>query len=46
MLRLIPTAAHSLEDVKYTIESFSKVKDKLAAGDYKTDEIPMMTIEK
>jgi glycine C-acetyltransferase len=46
MLRLIPTAAHSLEDVKYTIESFSKVKDKLAAGEYKTDEIPMMTIEK
>lgn len=46
MLRLIPTAAHTLEDVKYTIESFSKVKDKLAAGEYKTEEIPMMTIEK
>src|SRR3954465_15771257 len=29
ILRLIPTAVHTMEDVKYTIESFSKVKDKL-----------------
>ena len=39
ILRLIPTAMHTLEDVKYTIETFSKVKDKLAAGEYKSDEI-------
>ena len=37
ILRLIPTAMHSLEDVKYTIEAFKKVKDKLAAGEYKSD---------
>ena len=39
MLRLIPTAAHTLEDVKYTIETFSKMKGKLESGDYHADEI-------
>jgi glycine C-acetyltransferase len=39
MLRLIPTAVHTLEDVKYTIETFTKVKDKLFAGDYKSEQI-------
>jgi glycine C-acetyltransferase len=34
MLRLIPTAVHSLEDVKYTIEAFSSIVDKLKAGAY------------
>ena len=33
LLRLIPTAVHTLDDVKYTIESFTAIKDKLAAGD-------------
>jgi len=39
ILRLIPTAMHTLEDVKYTIDTFSKVQAKLAAGEYKSDEI-------
>ena len=39
MLRLIPTAIHTLEDVKYTIETFTKVKDKLFAGEYKSEKI-------
>jgi len=39
ILRLIPTAMHTMEDVKYTIETFSKVKGKLEAGEYKSDEI-------
>lgn len=39
ILRLIPTAMHTLEDVKYTIESFSKIKDKLYGGQYVADEI-------
>lgn len=39
MLRLIPTAMHNLDDVKYTIESFSKIKDKLANGEYVSDSI-------
>lgn len=34
MLRLIPTAVHSLEDVKYTIESFKTLKEKLDSGYY------------
>ena len=28
MLRIIPTAAHTLEDVNYTIETFKKLKTK------------------
>ena len=39
ILRLIPTAMHTLEDVNYTIETFTKVKSKLEAGEYKSDEI-------
>lgn len=39
ILRLIPTAMHTLEDVDYTIETFKKVKSKLQAGEYKSDEI-------
>jgi glycine C-acetyltransferase len=34
ILRLIPTAVHTHEDVKYTIESFSKIVSKLKNGDY------------
>ncbi len=34
MLRLIPTAVHTLEDVDYTIKAFSSIKDKLKAGHY------------
>ena len=34
MLRLIPTAAHSLEDVEYTINAFSKIKTKVDNNEY------------
>lgn len=34
LLRLIPTAIHSLEDVEYTIKAFKEVKKKLDAGEY------------
>ncbi len=34
LLRLIPTAVHTLEDVEYTIKAFSEVKEKLEAGEY------------
>jgi len=34
MLRLIPTAMHTLEDVKYTIGVFSSISGKLKAGEY------------
>lgn len=39
MLRLIPTAMHTLEDVKYTIETFAKVKQRLEKGEYQSDKI-------
>jgi len=39
MLRLIPTAVHTLEDVQYTIETFKKVKEKLNAGEYHAEKI-------
>ncbi len=35
ILRLIPTAMHTLEDVKETIESFSAIRTKLENGVYK-----------
>ena len=39
LLRLIPTASHSLEDVEYTIRIFNKIKSKLDAGDYHSDKV-------
>lgn len=39
MLRLIPTAVHTKEDVDYTIKTFSSVKTKLEAGEYKSEKI-------
>lgn len=39
ILRLIPTAAHTLEDVRITIEAFEAIKDKLSSGYYKTSEL-------
>lgn len=34
MLRVIPTAAHSMEDVEYTIKTFCELKNKLESGEY------------
>ena len=39
MLRLIPTAVHTLEDVNYTIETFKTIKENLIAGKYQSDKI-------
>lgn len=38
-LRLIPTAMHTLEDVNFTLEAFSKVSEKLKAGYYKESKM-------
>ncbi|MGI6719186.1 MAG: aminotransferase class I/II-fold pyridoxal phosphate-dependent enzyme [Bacteroidales bacterium] len=40
IFRLIPTAVHTLEDVKYTVEAFSKLKAKLDNGEFETNSIP------
>jgi glycine C-acetyltransferase len=34
MLRLIPTAAHTLEDVEYTIKAFKEIKAKVDKNEY------------
>lgn len=39
ILRLIPTAVHTLEDVNYTIDAFSKIVGKLKSGQYMADKI-------
>ena len=39
ILRLIPTAVHTMDDVNYTIESFSKIVHKLKSGQYMSDKI-------
>ncbi|MDC3110125.1 aminotransferase class I/II-fold pyridoxal phosphate-dependent enzyme [Flavobacteriales bacterium] len=35
LLRLIPTATHTAEDIKETLNSFSEIREKLAGGYYK-----------
>ncbi len=42
ILRLIPTAAHTLDDVKETIKAFSEVREKLSTGKYAVDSIVAM----
>jgi glycine C-acetyltransferase len=39
LLRLIPTAAHSLEDVAYTISAFKDIRKNLEAGKYEVERI-------
>jgi len=39
MLRIIPTAAHSLADVEETLTAFTAIKTKLEAGEYQSDTI-------
>ena len=44
MYRIIPTAAHTLEDVEYTLNAFAEVREKLEKGFYDSDEIQNMSI--
>lgn len=46
MLRLIPTAAHSLEDVEYTLNAFTEIKKKMDAGEYLAEEVTDMSVNK
>ncbi len=39
ILRLIPTAVHTLEDVDITIKAFEAIKEKLLSGEYKRDDL-------
>ncbi|NJN28015.1 MAG: aminotransferase class I/II-fold pyridoxal phosphate-dependent enzyme [Cyclobacteriaceae bacterium] len=39
MLRIIPTAVHTLDDVKLTIEAFDAVRENLQSGKYRREGI-------
>ncbi|MFM9007137.1 MAG: pyridoxal phosphate-dependent aminotransferase family protein, partial [Bacteroidota bacterium] len=39
MLRLIPTAVHTIDDVEYTIKAFKDIHVNLKAGKYNADKI-------
>jgi len=39
MLRLIPTAAHTLDDVAYTLDAFSLLAAKLANREYQLEQV-------
>jgi len=39
MLRIIPTAAHSLDDVQKTLDAFGQMGEKLKAGYYKENKL-------
>jgi glycine C-acetyltransferase len=45
MLRLIPTAMHTLEDVEYTIKAFADIKKNLDAGKYSSGKIAEMVVK-
>ena len=45
ILRIIPTAVHTLEDVKVTIEAFKAVREKLESGYYASLPIPVRADE-
>lgn len=45
MIRIIPTAVHTLEDVEYTVNAFKEIKSKLEAGAYASDEIAKVDVE-
>ncbi|MDD3034803.1 MAG: aminotransferase class I/II-fold pyridoxal phosphate-dependent enzyme [Bacteroidales bacterium] len=45
MFRIIPTAMHSLEDVEYTLNVFSKIAENLKSGMYKGTEMQNKAIE-
>ena len=42
ILRIIPTAAHTLEDVEYTLDCFNKCRSKLESGEY-MKPVPFMS---
>jgi glycine C-acetyltransferase len=39
IIRIIPTALHTLDDVEYTLDAFSKIKENLDAGKYSSGKI-------
>lgn len=44
MIRIIPTAVHTLEDVEYTIKAFSEIRKNLDAGKYSSGEMQKVEV--
>lgn len=45
ILRLIPTAMHTIEDVEYTLKAFIEVRKKLEAGVYPKDVVANVKVD-
>jgi glycine C-acetyltransferase len=45
ILRLIPTAVHTLEDVRQTLDAFIKIKEKLIKGVYNNETVTAQLLE-
>lgn len=45
ILRLIPTAMHSMEDVEYTLKAFKSVRKKLESGQYPKTEFAHVKVD-
>ena len=45
MLRIIPTAAHTLDDVEYTLNAFTTLAEKLKNRVYQSDEVNQEVVE-
>jgi glycine C-acetyltransferase len=45
LLRLIPTASHTLEDVKVTVAAFTEVANKLEGGKYSKESMAKVEVE-
>jgi len=46
LIRIIPTAMHSLEDVDITLKAFKEVRKKLEAGKYSKTEMVKVKVDK
>ena len=44
LLRLIPTASHTMADIEETLTAFEAITDKLKSGEYKR-QIPVLSID-
>jgi glycine C-acetyltransferase len=45
ILRLIPTAMHTIEDVNYTVNAFKEVRQKLQGGQYSKTEFAKVDVD-
>ena len=45
ILRLIPTAMHTLEDVEYTLKAFKEVRKKLVSGAYDKNKLASVKVD-